>query len=293
MTSAHFDRIIDVLATKNRELTKQMFREIAGAEPDNKWATKDIAKRVRDIAAAQVDPDPAPTPSPANASGFVPAPLVSDPQVRLEHAHAFAMQPEPPPLHACHPGTTGPCPARASLGKFKGRERAKPMPSFSSPHFSPELIEEIRQRTREDIKKIQADENADLGPVRPLVSPILPPLVTEQSRRFATVTRRTAKTLNPKTENFLGAKAILAALKPGQILTHHYRDPAITACRVEVITPPGLDGKGGVYSYKHAQYKSLRKIAKLDSGQDFNILYFFGLAAWPKHKKQPPAEAVQ
>lgn len=311
-------QITDVLATKDRAKIKELYRALANEEAPNKWATKDIAKRIKDlvegasadgkgnlilpakipvleIVGSIADAElPFEVPPPLALVKVEPGPAQGELTLTLQPvsdlgdlcgrcglrekdiAHSYidgcrfiAAIIDPPakveghPVAAscrCHPGNLGPCPARSSLGKFK------------SDYFTPEQIEAIRIAARADIDKMLAEKPGKRAATGPRVKVSRQPKAPRERKP------------EPPAGEFLGAKRILAALKPGTILEHIYRDTAKPPCKVEVVTPPDLKGKGGSYRYKLNRYSSLREIAKLDSGQDFNILYFFNLAPWPKHK---------
>lgn len=80
----------------------------------------------------------------------------------------------------------------------------------------------------------------------------------------------------------------LSALKPGTVLEHNFRGG--NSVRVTVETPCDAGGKGGVYKYKNKKYDNLRAAVLDASGIPWNVLLFFRLKPYAKHRKVERAE---
>lgn len=95
-----------------------------------------------------------------------------------------------------------------------------------------------------------------------------------------------------KSRRDTNTRQVLAALKPGDILKHVFRqgDKQSFTVKCRVITPPDLDGAGGKFKYDGKTYGDLREVMRQTSNTNYNVLLFWGLAPWPKHKKREKAE---
>lgn len=278
-----------ILASKDRTRIKELYAQLFGAQADNKWATKDIAKRIKGRVASA---------TPDGKGNLVLPAIVRQLELNVGIADELGGHPHDD-LPADLIGIAdGELPFEASRQETKFS--AGPLPPVQSEHFTAQEIADIRARSAADIDKVQRESarggksGAKVKRDRDgyLIDPSVKPFRPEhfEMERGGRVHGEESRALRERENNrtrpvkFIGAKKILAGLKAGTKLEHFYRDASKPPCKVDVIAAPSLSGKGGVYSYKHKQYDSLREIAKLDSGQNFNILYFFGLAPWPKHK---------
>lgn len=82
-------------------------------------------------------------------------------------------------------------------------------------------------------------------------------------------------------------RKLFAQLKPGQVLSHRFRsggDDFTLTC--EVVTPPGLDGKGGQYRYDGKIYDTAREVIDAMGAPKWNPALFFKLRPYWPHKKR-------
>lgn len=91
-------------------------------------------------------------------------------------------------------------------------------------------------------------------------------------------------------------RAVLAQLIAGDVLHHFYGDGR--RIEVKVLQPLSAEtGKGGRFQVigSEKEYTNIRKLmVEYSNGTSYNLLNFFGLRPWPKHKKRegnntPPA----
>lgn len=84
-------------------------------------------------------------------------------------------------------------------------------------------------------------------------------------------------------------RKLFAQLKSGQVLAHRFRsgggDFTLTC---EVVTPPGLDGKGGQYRYDGKIYDTAREVIDAMGAPKWNPALFFKLRPYWPHKKREP-----
>lgn len=82
-------------------------------------------------------------------------------------------------------------------------------------------------------------------------------------------------------------RKLFAQLKPGQVLSHRFRsggDDFTLTC--EVVTPPGLDGKGGQYRYDGKIYDTAREVIDAMGAPKWNPALFFKLREYWPHKNR-------
>lgn len=129
---------------------------------------------------------------------------------------------------------------------------------------APEQIAESIHRRARDKRAAQPDTI--------VLAPDVAPAVLKSAAR---------KTVSTKRRN---TKDVLARLAVGQVLQHRYRGGK--SCEVTVLRPPDTSGQGGRFLYGRLEYDNLREIAIIDSGHAWNVLLFFRLAPYPKHKNR-------
>lgn len=125
--------------------------------------------------------------------------------------------------------------------------------------------------------KKPATRKAKVAPAKPVKSK------TKITQNFATAGERKKSTeRRSHAESF--TRKTLAGLKEGQELTHAFRGGLVV--KATVITPPNMNGNGGKYRHDKKVYDDLRKIQREASDTPYNVLLFWGLAPWPKHRKR-------
>lgn len=131
---------------------------------------------------------------------------------------------------------------------------------------------------------MKAQKGAQRKPAAKKVKATAKPKVAKTKKPAAT-----KKTKTPRSESETRVK--LAALKAGQTLKHVFRQGNGESLTVEckVISPPDLEGKGGKFKYDGRTFDDLREVIKACSNTNYNVLLFWGLKEWPKHKNRGPA----
>lgn len=81
-------------------------------------------------------------------------------------------------------------------------------------------------------------------------------------------------------------RQVLGTLKKNQVLKHVFRQGEGESFEVEckVTKAPAADGTGGAYRYNGKEYTDLRDVMRACSTTSYNVLLFWQLAPWPKHK---------
>jgi hypothetical protein len=96
--------------------------------------------------------------------------------------------------------------------------------------------------------------------------------------------KKTATKPQRKSHADSNTRKVLAELKPGQELSHAFRG-GLTV-KAKVVAPPDLNGEGGKFRHEGKTYTDLREIQREACNTDYNVLLFWGLAPWPKHRKK-------